>query len=198
MKSHTLTVAIVGRQNVGKSTLFNRLIGESKALVSPIPGTTRDRNYGIVLWRDVEFTIVDTGGLDVLRKDEIERAIVRQAELAMKEAHLILFVVDLRLGIRPEDRELSRALRKKKKAVIIVGNKAERAETRREAENPAWAAFGFGLPIPVSAATGIGTGDLLDSIVGRAKEALRTPALADLATTRIAMISSPLRSRFSG
>ena len=191
MKSHTLTVAIVGRQNVGKSTLFNRLIGESKALVSPIPGTTRDRNYGIVLWRDVEFTIVDTGGLDVLRKDEIERAIVRQAELAMKEAHLILFVVDLRLGIRPEDRELSRALRKKKKAVIIVGNKAERAETRREAENPAWAAFGFGLPIPVSAATGIGTGDLLDSIVGRAKEALRTPALADLATTRIAIVGRP-------
>lgn len=191
MKSRNLTVAIIGRQNVGKSTLFNRLIGESKALVSPTPGTTRDRNYGTSEWRGIQYTVVDTGGLDVLRKDEIERAIVRQAELAMKEAHLILFVVDLRLGIRPEDRELARALRAKKKVIIVVGNKAERAEVRREAENPAWAAFGFGPPIPVSAATGIGTGDLLDLVVARAEEALRTPALADLPTTSIAVVGRP-------
>lgn len=191
MKSRNLTVAIIGRQNVGKSTLFNRLIGESKALVSPTPGTTRDRNYGTSEWRGVKYTVVDTGGLDVERKDEIERAIVRQAELAMKEAHLILFVVDLRLGIRPEDRELARALRAKKKVIIVVGNKAERAEVRREAENPAWAAFGFGPPIPVSAATGIGTGDLLDLVVARAEEALRTPALSDLPTTSIAVVGRP-------
>ncbi|MBI4133348.1 ribosome biogenesis GTPase Der [Candidatus Uhrbacteria bacterium] len=157
-------VAIVGRTNVGKSTLFNRLIEEARALVSSLPGTTRSPNYGEVLWRGRVCTVVDTGGLEKRTDDVFEADIRRQAERAMRDADLILFVVDLRIGLTPEDRALRQLLAHAKKPVLLVGNKAENAEVRARADDPVWRSFGMGECMPVSAATGVGVGDLLDAL----------------------------------
>jgi GTP-binding protein len=158
------TIALVGRANVGKSTLFNRLLEEERAIVSKTPGTTRDRNYGIASWRGVKWQFVDTGGLDVSRADELEKNVIHQAELAIKEADLILFCVDLETGALPQDHLLSAELRKSKKPVLLVGNKADNPRIRANAFDPAWPKMRLGEVFPVSAKNGAGVGDLLDAI----------------------------------
>lgn len=156
------TIAIVGRSNVGKSTLFNKLIERPKAIVFPIAGTTRDRNYGRAVWRGHEFIFVDTGGIEDSKA--IDKEIRKQVDIAIKKSDLIIFLVDLRAGLLPQDIKISKILKKIKKPVILAGNKADTNTLRSLAEDKEWLRLNFGSPMAVSAATGIGTGDLFDSI----------------------------------
>ncbi len=159
----TPSVALVGRKNVGKSSLFNRLIEKDQALVSDIPGTTRDVGVGMARWRGQLLTLLDTGGLDIVKRDQIEVNVRKQALRAAHKSHLILFVADALTGPLSTDIVLAKELRKTGKPVILVVNKAESAATRREIGNQ-WKKLGFGDPVAVSAASGTGTGDLLDRI----------------------------------
>jgi GTP-binding protein len=156
-------VAIIGRVNVGKSTLFNTLIEKRKALVSRIPGTTRDRNYDICSWRGQKFILIDTGGIEKVRNKGIEKEIQEQIKIALKEADLILFVVDIRDGILPGDKEAASQFRRSKKPVILVLNKADSPHLRKRAGE--FLKLGLGEPVIISALTGSGTGDLLDRVV---------------------------------
>src|ERR1043165_6476628 len=158
-------VALVGRPNVGKSTLFNRLIGEHRAVVHEQPGTTRDRLYGTAEWRDREFTVIDTGGIGLETGDGDLLADVRlQAEEAMREADVIVWVVDASSGLTAADQEVADELRQSRKPVILVANKAD--NQRRQLDAIAeFAPLGFGEPIQISALHGDGTGDLLDAMV---------------------------------
>lgn len=156
-------VAIVGRPNVGKSTLFNRLTGTRQAIVSDEAGTTRDRQYGKVEWGTREFSLVDTGGWVVNSDDIFEEEIRKQVVLATEEADLILFVVDVQNGITDLDTQVAQILRRAKTPVILCANKADQNEDRYGA--PEFYALGLGEPYCVSAATGSGTGDLLDLIL---------------------------------
>ena len=162
-------VAIVGRPNVGKSTLFNKLVGERRAIVEDEPGTTRDRLYGEAEWRGREFTIVDTAGIlpgeeqtATASMAEIVRATRAQAQLAIDEADAILFLVDVKEGITAADEEVAEMLRQTSKPVLVGANKADslqRAQNAVEFWN-----LGLTEPIPVSAYHGTGTGDLLDAL----------------------------------
>ena len=156
-------VAIVGRPNVGKSTLFNRLIGERVAIVGDIPGTTRDRVYGTSEWNGRTFTVVDTGGLELEPGTDIEERVQVQARVAVEEADLILFVVDAAAGLAPLDHEVADRLRRSQKPVILTVNKAD--NPRREAEGVEFYALGFGTTVTISAQHGRNTGDLADMIV---------------------------------
>ena len=158
-------VAIVGRPNVGKSTLFNRLIGERLAIVEDIPGTTRDRVYATGDWRGRDFTVVDTGGLELEPGTDIEARVQDQAAIAMAEADVILFVTDAEAGIAPVDHEVADRLRRAKRPVILVVNKAD--NVRREHEAAEFFALGFDPTIAISAQHGRSTGDLADLIVER-------------------------------
>lgn len=155
-------VAIYGRQNVGKSTLVNRLMGAREAIADSAPGVTRDRVEREVEWQGRRFRIVDTGGVQQRAKG-IERLVAAQAERAVKESDLILFVVDARTGPTQEDLLLARALRRVSTPVLVVANKADSAT--EEFEVAAFSRFGLGDPTPVSALHGRGSGDLLDRIV---------------------------------
>ncbi|MBU6423301.1 MAG: ribosome biogenesis GTPase Der [Chloroflexi bacterium] len=155
-------VAVVGRPNVGKSTLFNRLIGERLAIVEDLPGTTRDRIYGTVEWNGREMSLVDTGGLDD-EKAEIPQAVRRQAEVAIKEADVVLFLVDAKTGIVPVDHDVAEQLRRSGKRVILAANKAD--SWRGEAQAAEAYELGLGEVHAVSALQGHGTGDLLDAVV---------------------------------
>jgi GTP-binding protein len=159
-------VALVGRPNVGKSTLFNRLIGEHRAVVHDQPGTTRDRLYGTVEWRDREFTVIDTGGIGLETDDGDLLADVRlQAEEAMREADVIVWVVDASTGLTAADSEVADFLRPSRKPVILCANKAENQRRQMDALAE-FSTIGFGdEPILISALHGEGTGDLLDAIV---------------------------------
>ncbi|WKZ29681.1 MAG: ribosome biogenesis GTPase Der [Patescibacteria group bacterium] len=159
----TPSVALVGRKNVGKSSLFNRLIEKDQALVSDIPGTTRDVGLGMSRWRGQLLTLLDTGGLDIVKRDQIEVNVRKQALRAAQKSHVILFVADALTGPLSTDIVLAKELRKTKKPVILVVNKAESAAVRREIGNQ-WKKLGFGEPIAVSAVSGMGTGDLLDRV----------------------------------
>lgn len=184
------TIAIVGRTNVGKSTLFNRLIGQSKAIVSPIPGTTRDRSYGICEWQGKNFKLIDTGGFEIGEKGEVEIGISGQASIAMKEADAVLFVVDVLQSVTNDDRLFARALRKIGKPVFLIGNKADNAVKRQSAESNEWKKLGFGLTIPVSAANGSGAGDLLDLLVKKLKMR-KEKAIEDEEPIKIIFIGKP-------
>ncbi|MBM7854633.1 GTP-binding protein [Desulfohalotomaculum tongense] len=157
-------VAIVGRPNVGKSTLFNRIVQGRVAIVEDEPGITRDRLYFDAEWNNVEFTLIDTGGLEFKDIDQFTAQIRHQAELAIDEADVILFVVDGRAGVHPTDKEVASVLRRSKKPVILVVNKVE---TFDASKIPFYDFYelGLGEPIPVSAAEGLNTGDLLDKVV---------------------------------
>ncbi|HUW64378.1 MAG TPA: ribosome biogenesis GTPase Der [Spirochaetia bacterium] len=163
MSAKDPVVAIVGRPNVGKSTLFNRLIVRRTAIVEKEPGVTRDRLYRPVEWTGRTFTLVDTGGMDIGAPQEIARAILRQAAVAVEEACVLLFVVDARTGLTPADEEVAAVLRRSGKPVVLVANKVERFDPPPSLED--FYRLGLGDPVPVSAAEGLNTGDLLDRIL---------------------------------
>ncbi len=156
-------VAIVGRPNVGKSTLFNRLTQTRTAIVDGTAGTTRDRQYGKVDWCGKEFSIVDTGGWVVNSDDIFESEINKQVELAIEEADVILFVVDAMNGVTDLDDHVSEILRRSRKPVILVANKVDSNDWVYNV--PEFYSLGLGDPFPVSASNGYGTGDLLDEVV---------------------------------
>ncbi|MBA2372496.1 MAG: ribosome biogenesis GTPase Der [Candidatus Limnocylindria bacterium] len=189
-------VAVVGRPNVGKSTLFNRLVGERLAIVEDLPGTTRDRLYGSVEWRGREFSLVDTGGLDEVPGPRgrdatagvagLEDSVRRQADVAIDEADLVLFIVDAKDGILPIEQELAGRLRRSGKATLLVANKAD--GWRGEAQAAEFYQLGLGDLHTVSAIQGHGTGDLLDAIVERLPP---DEAVEDTAAPRIAVVGRP-------
>jgi len=154
-------VAIVGRPNVGKSTLFNRLIGERKAIIENISGVTRDRIYDFSHWNGKNFTVIDTGGYVKNSEDVFESAIREQAVLAMEEADIILFMVDVMTGITDLDEEIANILRKSKKHVFLIVNKVDSA-TRQLMANEFWS-LGFENTFFLSSMTGTGTGEILDA-----------------------------------
>lgn len=156
-------VAIVGRPNVGKSTLFNRLTQSRRAIVSDVAGTTRDRQYGKCSWGDKEFSIVDTGGWVVKSDDIFEDAIRKQVLLAAEEADLVLFLVDVETGITDWDEDVAQILRRSNLPIILVANKVDNSGMGYAAAE--FYRLGLGDPQCVSAATGGGTGDLLDMIL---------------------------------
>ena len=158
-------VAIVGRPNVGKSTLFNRLTQSRHAIVSDTAGTTRDRQYGKCSWNGKEFSVVDTGGWVVNSDDVFEDAIRKQVLVATEEADLVLFLVDVETGLTDWDEDVALILRRAKLPVILVANKVDNSSEYYEAAE--FYKLGLGEPFCISAATGGGTGDLLDTILDR-------------------------------
>ncbi|MCC7107379.1 MAG: ribosome biogenesis GTPase Der [Chloroflexi bacterium] len=156
-------VAIVGRPNVGKSTLFNRLIGERRAVTHDVPGTTRDRLYGTTDWNGREFTIVDTGGIGLTVDERFMSEVAEQADEAMREADAILFLVDAQSGPSGADLELAERLRRARKPVVLGANKAESPRARLNASE--FYQLGLGEPLAFSGQEGIATGDLLDALV---------------------------------
>src|SRR3954470_4916297 len=156
-------VAIVGRPNVGKSTLFNRVTGERRSITGDEPGITRDRIYGEAEWNGRPFSIVDTGGIVPDDDAVIPANILKQAASAIEEAQAIIWVVDARKGITPLDEELARLLRSTGKRVLVAANKAD--ATRLETDAGEFFRFGFDEVIPISAEQGNGVGDLLDAVV---------------------------------
>ena len=157
------TVAIIGRPNVGKSTLFNRLIGRRDAIVDARPGVTRDRHFGAAEWNGRRFWLVDTGGMVLDAQDALNRAIRTQVETAVAESDVVLFVVDVEAGVHPADAEVASYLRKARRPVVLVANKADRLPD--DVRHLAFYELGLGDPFPVSAAIGTSSGDLLDRIV---------------------------------
>ena len=158
-------VAIVGRPNVGKSTLFNRLTKTRHAIVSDVAGTTRDRQYGKCEWNGKEFSVVDTGGWVVNSDDIFEGAIRDQVKIATEEADLVLFVVDVKSGVTDLDSDVAQILRRTKLPVILVSNKADSNDMQYYAAE--FYSLGLGDPVCISAISGSGTGDLLDMVLER-------------------------------
>ncbi|HQX04764.1 MAG TPA: ribosome biogenesis GTPase Der [Flavobacterium sp.] len=156
-------VAIVGRPNVGKSTLFNRLIKRREAIVDSVSGVTRDRNYGKSEWNGKEFSVIDTGGYIKGSEDIFEAEIRKQVELAIDEADVIMFVVDVEEGITPMDDEVAKLLRKITKPVIVVVNKVDNAMREKDAYE--FYNLGLGEYITISSTSGSGTGELLDELI---------------------------------
>ncbi|PKP01430.1 MAG: ribosome biogenesis GTPase Der [Bacteroidetes bacterium HGW-Bacteroidetes-9] len=156
-------IAIVGRPNVGKSTLFNRLTGERAAIVDPTSGVTRDRHYGVSDWNGTEFSVIDTGGVVIGSDDVFEDAIRKQVELAMEEADVILFMVDVKEGLSPLDEDVANLIRRSPKKVFLVANKVDNAY--RSADAVEFYSMGFDKIYEISAINGSGTGDLLDDVV---------------------------------
>jgi GTPase len=156
-------VAIVGRPNVGKSTLFNRLIGERRSIVGDEPGITRDRIYGEVEWAGMKFSLIDTGGIVPDDDAVIPANILKQAGMAIDEAQVLIWVVDARAGVTQLDEELAALLRSTGKHVLVAANKTDSAKL--ESESTEFYRFGFDNVFPISAEQGIGIGELLDSAV---------------------------------
>jgi GTP-binding protein len=161
-------VALVGRPNVGKSTLFNRLIGQRYAVVHEAPGTTRDRLYGTADWGGREFTVIDTGGIGVGGDAAFLAEIVEQARFAIEEADLVVLVVDASAGLSPADEEVADLLRRSRKPVLVAANKVDNPRLLPEVAQ--FYQLGLGEPIPVSAIHGAGTGELLDAIIAQLPE----------------------------
>ena len=158
-------VAIVGRPNVGKSTLFNIFANSRISIVEDTPGVTRDRLYATAEWLDHEFMMVDTGGIEIMNADAIAVSIRQQAQIAIKEADVILFVCDARAGITTEDADVARLLRQSKKPIVLAVNKAD--SPKQEMNTFEFYNLGIGDPIAVSASNHLGLGDLLDAVVAK-------------------------------
>ncbi|MBU0648881.1 ribosome biogenesis GTPase Der [Patescibacteria group bacterium] len=185
-------IAIIGRTNVGKSTLFNRLAEQNKALISAIPGTTRDRNYADCLWQGRLIQVVDTGGLQKRGKGAIELATEKQVKLASNQADLIYFIVDVREGPTPQDMEVIKFLRQCKKPVILIANKADNQKFFSRKNNPQWKKFGLGLPFAISAASGSGVGDLLDATYEKFESlGLAATPIEKINAIKIAILGKP-------
>ncbi|GAB3922985.1 ribosome biogenesis GTPase Der [Larkinella terrae] len=156
-------VAIVGRPNVGKSTLFNKLVEQRQAIMDNQPGVTRDRHYGYADWTEKYFTVIDTGGYVVGSDDVFEESIREQVQIAIDEASVLLFMVDTMAGLTDLDKDFADVLRRSKKPVIVVANKSE--TVLRQNSVGEFYSLGLGDPFPISSITGTGTGDLLDEVV---------------------------------
>ena len=182
-------VSVVGRPNVGKSTMVNRIIARGDAIVEREPGVTRDRNYFTASWRGRDFRIVDTGGLDPVSEEKLSRAIGRQAMLAVEEADVVLMMVDAAEGITAGDLEIAEAMRRSGKPVILVANKVD--NQRQEDEAIEWYSLGMGEPWPVSAMHGRNIGDLLDMVVGSLPPAPEAVEEEEEAETVAAIIGRP-------
>ena len=161
--SRVATVAIIGRPNVGKSTLFNRIVGGRKAIVDDIPGSTRDRHFGKAEWNGRGFWLVDTGGLLPSSTAPMDRAIRTQVDMALDTADVVLFLVDVESGSVPGDQEIVELVRRRGKPVVLAANKAD--NLAKDSRNLAFYELGIGDPVPISAGTGKGIGDLLDVLV---------------------------------
>lgn len=183
----SFTVAIVGRPNVGKSTLFNRLIGRRISIVVDKPGVTRDRIYGQVEWNKKKFTIVDTGGIEPYTNDIILTQMRRQVEFAIDNSDLILFMVDAKDGLTPTDEDVATILRKSGKPVILVVNKVD--NFKNVPENYEFYKLGFEDPFFISASHGLAVGDLLDRVVEYSKEIPVEPEEEDV--TKVAIVGKP-------
>lgn len=187
-------VAIVGRPNVGKSTFFNRLIGQRKAIVEDLPGTTRDRLYGECEWNGRQFTVVDTAGLlfehddltEGTPQEEIARQVRAQVTVALREADLIIFVVDIISGITAADDEVAVMLRRSGKPIVVAANKAD--TVRKNLDAVEFYALKLGDPIPMSAYHGNGTGDVLDAVTALMPELTEE---SDDETVRVALVGRP-------
>jgi GTP-binding protein len=156
-------IAIVGRANVGKSTIFNRIIGDNLAIVEDKPGITRDRLYGRSEWNGIPFNIIDTGGIEVFESDELLKSVRVQAELAIEEADVIIFITDAKIGVTSDDDEVAKLLYRSKKPIILAVNKVDNIQMHNEIYE--FYQLGFGEPIAISGAHGTGVGDLLDAAV---------------------------------
>ena len=159
-------VAIVGRPNVGKSTLFNVLAGERISIVQDTPGVTRDRIYAEVQWLDKAFTLIDTGGIEPDSKDVILSQMREQAEIAIETADVIIFITDVRQGLQDSDAKVADMLRRSKKPVILAVNKVDDFN-KYMADVYEFYNLGIGDPVPVSAASRLGIGDLLDEVIAQ-------------------------------
>lgn len=181
-------VAIVGRPNVGKSTLFNVLAGEKIAIIKDIPGVTRDRIYADCNWRGTTFQIIDTGGIEPESDDIILKQMRRQAELAMDIADVIVFITDVKAGVTVSDEEVAQMLRKTKKPVILACNKCDRVGDPPD-EMYEFYSLGLGDPIPISAGKKLGIGELLDEIYDKFGDVVEE--IEDEDTIRVAVIGKP-------
>ena len=180
-------VAIVGRPNVGKSTLFNRLVGHRQAIVDETAGTTRDRHYGKTDWNGKEFSIIDTGGYAVNTDDIFEDEIRQQVMLAIDEADLILFMVEVKTGITDLDMMMADVLRRSKKKVIVVCNKVDNYDLIYQSHE--FYSLGLGDPYCISSMSGSGTGDLMDEILKQLPEDTKAEEFDDL--PRITIVGRP-------
>ena len=178
-------VAIVGRPNVGKSTLFNRLVGERVSIEDPTSGVTRDRIYGKSFWNGREFSIIDTGGIVIKSDDIFQQEIKKQVDLALDEADLILFMVDIRDGITPLDIDIADMIRSHNKPVFLVANKTDNNIVYND--HTEFYQLGVDTIFPISAKNGFGTGELLDAIVDK----LPIYDKEDLEYPRIAIVGKP-------
>jgi GTP-binding protein len=180
-------VAIVGRPNVGKSTLFNRLVGRRRSLVRDVPGVTRDRLYGMLTFERWQATVVDTGGFDPASEEPLVVGVRRQVLAAVDEADLVLFVVDARAGMTTLDQEIARLLRRSRRPVVVAANKVDAGG--QESALAELNRLGFGEPIPISAEHGRGVAEMLDVVRARTPEAL--PPAEKAAGVRVAIIGRP-------
>ncbi|MGN1012572.1 MAG: ribosome biogenesis GTPase Der [Clostridia bacterium] len=181
-------VAIVGRPNVGKSTLFNVLAGEKIAIIKDIPGVTRDRIYADCQWRGTTFQVIDTGGIEPESDDIILKQMRRQAEIAMDIADVIVFITDVKTGVTVSDEEVAQMLRKTKKPVILACNKCDRVGNPPD-EIYEFYNLGLGEPYPISAGKKLGIGELLDAIYDKFDNV--TEEIEDEETIRVAVIGKP-------
>jgi GTPase len=182
-------VALVGRPNVGKSALFNRFLGRRLAIVEESPGVTRDRLYAPVEWAGRHFTVVDTGGIETGDAADLMAQTRAQAELAIREADVVVFVVDAQEGVMPGDTDVAALLRPDRDKVLLVANKVESPKT--DASIYEFCSLGFGVPMPVSAIHGLQSGDLLDAIVEKLGPDSSPEELEDESVIRLAIVGQP-------
>ena len=180
-------VAIVGRPNVGKSTLFNRLVGKRLAIVEDLPGTTRDRVYADISWGAYDLTVIDTGGLDPRPEADLQQKVTSQAEAAVAEADAIVFLVDVVEGVTVPDLEIAEALRRSKKPLVLGVSKADNDQRRDQAFQ--FHELGLGEPMPFSAHHGTGVADLMDRIVASLPPPAPAPEEPDM--LKVAIVGRP-------